>query len=214
MELRGLAAQRGDADRVLEQPARIAVVSVRAAAGRARIDERIPSSVRMAAVIRGELGCASSPTRNSRKPSSSSASRRSAGVRSAGSLSGAASTARTWTWSLPPKRSTRPRTCTASPSAKRPSSNSTRPRSALDPSTRIDQLQREIRRAVLRPASLLTADGVDAFDRSVLGELGDRGHASSLAAPEVRSGRGRYRPVSRDPLLPTQARMSPLRRTT
>ncbi len=79
----------------------------------------------------------------------------------------------------------------------------------VDPSARIDELEREVRRTVLRPASLLTADGVDAFDGSVLGELGDAGHASSLVrlsrlrqAREagVRSGRGRCRPVSRDSL--------------
>ena len=62
---------------------------------------------------------------NSKKPSSSSASRRSEGVSDDGSASSAGSTARTWTWSLPPKRSTRPSTCTASPSPNRWSRRST-----------------------------------------------------------------------------------------
>ena len=69
--------------------------------------------------------CAISAARNSKKPSSSSASRRSEGVSEAGSASSAGSTARTCTWSFPPKRSTRPSTRTASPSPKRWSSRST-----------------------------------------------------------------------------------------
>ena len=47
----------------------------------------------------------------------------------------------------------------------------------------IDELEREVRRAVLRPPALLAADGVDALDGAVLGELGDAGHAGSLGRP-------------------------------
>ena len=96
-------------------------------------------------------------------------------------LSGAASTARTCTWSLPPNRSTRPSTRTASPSSKRPSSSSTSSqiRASMRPLA-IDELEREVGRAGLRPPPLLASDGVDAFDGPVLGELGDAGHAGSL----------------------------------
>ena len=60
----------------------------------------------------------------SRNPSSSFASRRSAGASAAGSAS-AGSSARTSSWSRSRNFSTRPRTCTASPSPKRASSSST-----------------------------------------------------------------------------------------
>src|SRR3954454_8092303 len=66
-----------------------------------------------------------SATRNSRKPSSSSPSRRSAAAIVAGSTSPAGSSVRTSSCSLSRKRSTRPSTRTASPSAKRWSSSST-----------------------------------------------------------------------------------------
>ena len=75
------------------------------------------------------------------------------------------------------------------------------PDPCLDPAARVDELEREVRRAGPRPAALLARDGVDALDGAVLGELGDRGHAGSLGLrPEVRSGRGRRRPLPRDPL--------------
>ena len=43
----------------------------------------------------------------------------------------------------------------------------------LDAPARIDELEREVGSTVLRPAPLLAADGVDALDRAILGELGD-----------------------------------------
>ena len=46
-----------------------------------------------------------------------------------------------------------------------------------DAAARVDELEREVRRAVLRPQPLLLRDGVDAFDGAVLLELRDRGHA-------------------------------------
>ena len=126
MELRRLAAEGGDADGVLEQAAGVAVVPVCPGGGE-RAERRSHGRRRRRRPRRRRRGpgWTISPTRKSRKPSSSSGSRRIAGVSSAGSVSGATSTARTCTWSLPPNRSTRPSTRTASPSAKRPSSSST-----------------------------------------------------------------------------------------
>ena len=63
----------------------------------------------------------------------------------------------------------------------------------LDPPARVDELEREVRSAVLRPAPLLAADGVDALDGAVLGELGDAGHAASLGPGEdAATARDRY----------------------
>ena len=45
-----------------------------------------------------------------------------------------------------------------------------------DAAARVDELEREVRRAVLRPQTLLLRDRVHALDRAVLLQLGDRGH--------------------------------------
>ena len=120
MELRRLAAERRDADRVLEQAAGVGVVVVggrrETRRGRSRRAPRAPSP--------SGPGCEISATRNSRKPASSSASRRIVGVSDAGSTS-VASSERTSSCSRSRNFSTRPSTRTASPSAKRPSSSST-----------------------------------------------------------------------------------------
>ena len=61
------------------------------------------------------------------------------------------------------------------------------PDACLDPAARVDELEREVGRAVLRPPPLLARDRVHALDGPVLGEVGDRGHGRSLGAwPEVR----------------------------
>jgi hypothetical protein len=73
------------------------------------------------------------------------------------------------------------------------------PDPALDPATRIDELDGEVRRAAPRPEPLLPGDRVDALDNSVLLELGDRRHESSLGLETdatVRSS-GRDQAVSR-----------------
>ena len=127
VQLRRLAAQRRDADRVLEQPAGVAVVTVRAG-GRERPERRsrIRSSPRTPATTRREPGMGDLAREEveeavelvrvaAQSPASAPPDR----------LSGAASTARTCTCSRPPNRSTRPSTRTASPSAKRPSRSST-----------------------------------------------------------------------------------------
>ena len=68
----------------------------------------------------------------------------------------------------------------------------------LDATGRVDELQREIRRALPRRPALLPRDGVDALDRAVGSELGDRAHALSL-------GRGRVG------TLPAMAVVKPFR---
>ena len=124
MELRRLAAQRRDADGVLQQTAGVGVMPVD---GRRQLAQprRSAASATTASTTRRSPGWAISAARNSRKPSSSSLSRRMAGIRLAGSASGAGSSVRTSSWSRSRKRSTRPRTRIESPSAKRPSSSST-----------------------------------------------------------------------------------------
>ena len=125
MQLRRLAAQRRDADRVLEQAARVGVVPVlrRRQLAQARAQRSVRR--RSASTTRRSPAWAISAARNSRKPSSSSLSRLIAGIRAAGSVSGAGSSVRTSSWSLSRKRSTRPRTRIESPSAKRASRSST-----------------------------------------------------------------------------------------
>src|SRR5205085_6702375 len=88
--------------------------------------------------------CEISPARNSRKPSSSAASRRSAGASDAGS-SAAASSERTSSWSRSRKRSTRPSTRTASPSPTRPSSSSTSDQTRAEDEAAAGRLWREWR---------------------------------------------------------------------
>jgi hypothetical protein len=47
------------------------------------------------------------------------------------------------------------------------------PDASLDPAGRVDELEREVRRALPRPEPLLPSDRVDALDDPVLGQLGD-----------------------------------------
>ena len=54
------------------------------------------------------------------------------------------------------------------------------PHSGLDPPTRIGKLEGEVRRPGTRPAPLLLRDREDTLDGAILGELGDRGHVPSL----------------------------------
>ena len=181
MQLRGLAAERRHADRVLEQPARVGVVRLGAPAGRGAAARSTSSSEKPRHASRAGPGARSRAARNSRKPSSSSASRRIAGTSAAGSASSAASSDRTSSCSRSRKRSTRPSTRTASPSPKRASSSSTSvPDARVDPAARVDELEREVRSAALRAPPLLAGDRVDALDDAVLGQLCDRAHAPSL----------------------------------
>src|ERR671937_700598 len=80
------------------------------AAGSDRNEARRASSARKRSTVALRPGWAISPARNSRKPSSSSTSRRSAGASAAGSASGTGSSARTSSWRRARDRSTRART--------------------------------------------------------------------------------------------------------
>ena len=181
MQLRRLAAERRDADRVLEQPAGVRVVRRPASPAGAAATRGSRRPRRNASPRPRDRDATISAARNSRKPSSSSASRRIAGAKSAGSASGAASSVRTSSWSRSRKCSTRPSTRTASPSAKRPSSSSTsfqtrasiRPLGSTSSSARYGA-------PPLRPQPLLARDRVDAFDDPVLRQLCDRAHGASL----------------------------------
>ena len=204
MELRGLAADRRDADRVLEQAARVAVVAV---GGRGQLAQRRRGAARRRRSGRRAVarpGCAISPARNSRKPSSSSASRRSAGASAAGSVSAAVSSERTSSWSRSRKRSTRPSTRTASPSAKRASSSSTscQTRASMRPLGSTSSSARYGAPAA-RPQPALARDRVDALDDPVLGEVGDgrsRGRSLGPSAGWYVAAHGRRQPVPRAPL--------------
>jgi hypothetical protein len=59
------------------------------------------------------------------------------------------------------------------------------PDARLDPAARVDELEREVRRAVLRPPPLLPGDREHAFDDAVRDELGDRRHGRSLGRSPV-----------------------------
>ena len=59
------------------------------------------------------------------------------------------------------------------------------PHACLDPPARVRQLERQVRRPGTGPPSLLARDREHAFDRPILGELRDRGHASSLRREAV-----------------------------
>ena len=95
VQLAELAADRRHADRVLEQAAGVVVVPFRRGRQRAQQPPDLRRRRRTAATVARSPACEISPARNSRKPSSSSASRRIAGARPAGSASGAASIERT-----------------------------------------------------------------------------------------------------------------------
>ena len=102
-----------------------------------RAQPRAPATSVRRVDRRRRPGMRISATRKSRKPSSSSASRRIAGASVAGPRRVAASSERTSSWSRSRNFSTRPSTRTASPSAKRASSSSTSvPHAGLDPAAR------------------------------------------------------------------------------
>ena len=58
------------------------------------------------------------------------------------------------------------------------------PDARLDAAARVDELEREVRGAVLRPQPPLARDRVDALDDAVLGQLGDRAHTAE-SRPEA-----------------------------
>ena len=66
------------------------------------------------------------------------------------------------------------------------------PDACVDPSARVDELEREVGRAVARPQPLLAGDGVDPLDDALFRELCDRAHGRSLG-PEAA---GSVRPMA------------------
>src|SRR4029078_3414816 len=54
------------------------------------------------------------------------------------------------------------------------------PDPSVDPPTRVDELEREVWSAALRPHSLLARDRVDPFDDPLLSQLSDCAHVASL----------------------------------
>ena len=58
------------------------------------------------------------------------------------------------------------------------------PDASLDAAARVDELQREVRRAALGAQPLLARDRVDALDDAILGQVGDGAHNGSLG-PEA-----------------------------
>ena len=64
------------------------------------------------------------------------------------------------------------------------------PDARVDPAARVDELEREVRGAALRPQPLLARDRIDALHDAFLGELGDRVHEPILGPEtDVRLGR-------------------------
>ena len=197
VQLRRLSHQRRDGDGVLEQPAGIRVMGL----GRRELAQRLPDLGVLEEPPHDACaapGWASSAAMNSRKPSSSSASRRSRGASPAGSAS-AASTERISNWSLSSKRSTRAEHADGvSLGEAAVEQLDVVPDPTFDAPGRVDELECEVRGALPRRPPLLSRDGVDALDRAVGSELGDGAHAVSL-------GRGRVG------TLPAMAVVKPFR---
>ena len=183
VELRRLAAERRDADRVLEQTAAVAVVAVRAGGRKRavrganprvcgeRADERRESGVRD---LRREklvepvelVGVAAERRRE----------RRGIGVlrcfdRSHLHLQSSAE-------ALDPSEDVH----SVALAEALVEQVDVAPYARFDPSTRVGELEREIGGAGARTPPLLLRDREHTLDRPVLGELGDRRHAASLCA--------------------------------
>jgi hypothetical protein len=62
------------------------------------------------------------------------------------------------------------------------------PHARVDAAARIDELEREVRRAAPRPQPLLARDTEHALDHPVLGELDDGGHGAILGPKSVGAG--------------------------
>ena len=173
VELRRLAAERGDADRVLEQPAGVGVVRL---GGRQRT-----------AAPRGHRGRRGAAPTTARGPGARSRRRGSRGTRRARRRRGA-SPARA-------RPGRRRRGLDRAHLELEPVAEALDaaehahgvalgeapveqldvvPDPRLDPPARVDELEREVGRALLRSQPLLARDRVDALDHAVLDQLGDR----------------------------------------
>ena len=176
MELRRLAAERRDADRVLEQAAGVGVVVV----GRRRIRGEVARRRARRARSRRGPGCDTSPARNSRNPCSSSASRRSAGVRLAGSTSARLERAHVELEPVAEPLDAAEHAHRVALAEAPVEQLDVVPDAGVDAPARVDELEREVRRAALRAQLPLRLHGEDALDDAVLGEVGD--HARRVYA--------------------------------
>ena len=186
MELRGLAAQGRDPDRVLEESAGVAVVTVRSRRGK-----RAESGA--------DRGVAHERVHDRRQPGMCDLSGEK--FEEAVQLVGVAPEGRRQLRRIGVVyRLDRPHLdLKPAPEALDPSEHAhgvplreplveeldVAPHARLDASACIGELEREIRSACPRPAALLLGDREHAFDGPVLGELGDRGHGLSLRARAV-----------------------------
>ena len=178
MELRRLAAERRDADRVLEQAAGVGVVAVR------RRRERRRSRVgEHGAHRRGEPRMRDLRRRGTRgTPRSSSASRRSAGVRLAGSTSARLERAHVELEAVAEPLDAAEHAHGVALAEAAVEQLDVVPDARVDAPARVDELEREVRRAALRPQPALGLDGEDALDDAVLRELGDHAGESTVAS--------------------------------
>ena len=117
-----------------------------------------------------------SATRNSRKPSSSSASRRIAGASAAGRRPARLERAHVELQPVAELLDAAEHAHRVALAEARVEQLDVVPDARLDAAARVDELEREVRRAAFRPQALLPRDGVDALDGAVLRELGDRRH--------------------------------------
>ena len=179
VELRRLAADRGDPDRVLEQPAGVRVVAVggrrQRAHGRARarvqrpLDRGAQPGVRH---LRGEeleeaLELVGVATQRRRQRG---------GVGVLGRLERAHLELQAVAEALDSSQDAHGVSFDEAPVEQ----VDVIPDPGADPSARVDQLEREIGRPAARAQPLLPRDRVHALDRPVLLQLGDRGHRSAV----------------------------------
>src|SRR5262245_15492494 len=174
MELRHLAADRRDADRVLEQPARVAVMSVDRGRKRAEppsqgfVADEAPHC-RLQAGMRDLAGqeleeafeLVAVPTQ---------ARRERLGIELLGGLERTDLQLQPVAEAVDAPQHTHGVTLAEAAVEE----VDVAPHARLDPSARIDELEREVRSTRAGPQTLLLRDRVDAFDDAVLLELGDR----------------------------------------
>ena len=152
---------------------------------------RISASPRNRPMSAPRPGCESSPARNSRKPSSSSASRRSGGARPAGSVVGGLERADLELEPVAEALDAAEHAYGVALGEAAVEQLDVVPDPRLDPAGRVDELEREVRRALPRRPPLLAGDGVDALDRPVGGQLGDGAHETE-SRPQALVGSPRW----------------------
>ena len=175
VQLRGLARQRRHADRVLEQAARVGVVRL----GGRQLPQRrrISASPRSRATTAARPGCETSPrgtreSRRARRRRGASAARGRPDRRRPPRPSGSRAAAG--------RRSSRRARARARRRPRQSARRAARRRSRSGPrSVRSGRRARaQVGRALPRRPPLLAGDRVDALDRAVGGQLGDRAHGT------------------------------------